>query len=112
MSEAVMEGSLAGSARRTEAQCYGDLAMGIVRQAVTDYEKVLLRLLLRSGNREALMRQKLELECFFHSEWYGILCDISPQKLKEQVRRNATDKAKAVIRRRNKKKLDSLMKSN
>lgn len=66
------------------------LAAGIVQQAVEDYrdaEKKLKNVPFfeREGDREAyIFRQEREMYRiikFFKSEWYGVLCDIDPDRI-------------------------------
>ena len=71
---------------------YPALAAAIVRQAVDDWreadrlEKGLVK--YSPTNLGAPKVAKDEIEKFFHSQWYGTLCDIDPdrilRKLKEE----------------------------
>ena len=66
------------------------LAAGIVMQSVEDYrdaEKKLKNVppFEREGDRERYIikyqKRKYEIVKFFRSEWYGVLCDIDPEKI-------------------------------
>lgn len=92
---------------------YQELVIAIIKQAERDYEKILLRLFSRptGARRTELLKAKAELEDFFHSDWYQTLTDVDGDKLIELARRNAVEKAKATIRRKQKKKLRDMEKS-
>ena len=66
------------------------LAAAIVQQAVEDYrdaEKKLKNVpnFEREGDRQAfigrLEKEKRDIVKFFRSEWYGVLCDIDPNRI-------------------------------
>ena len=57
---------------------YKKLAGAIVCTAVDDY-----RLALRENNKDLLD----SLDEFFHSDWYKTLCNLSPEKLLADIRR-------------------------
>ena len=66
------------------------LAAGIVQQAVEDYREAERRLknvpdFDNEADRERyiLKQQKSQYEIvkFFRSEWYGVLCDIDPERI-------------------------------
>lgn len=66
------------------------LAAAIVMQAVEDYrdaEKKLKNVppFEREGDRDRYIikyqKRKYEIVKFFRSEWYGVLCDIDPEKI-------------------------------
>lgn len=90
-----------------------ELAAAIVKSAADDYVTV-LRKLWRKGidiqKKRKLILKKVELEEFFHSEWYEALTDIDPDKMIYQCRVLAKEKEKAEIARKNKKKVKALMK--
>lgn len=69
------ERSAERSAVVENADCYENLANAIILQAVKDYKKALHRLDGNPRNRDAL-HDKVRLERFFHSAWYGILTDL------------------------------------
>ena len=57
------------------------LAAAIVERAVTDWHKAVSQL---EGNPdyEYAWADKDEIECFFESEWFELLCEISPDLTK------------------------------
>jgi hypothetical protein len=57
------------------------LAAAIVERAVTDWHKAVLQL---EGNPdyEYAWATKDEIEQFFESEWFELLCDINPEYTK------------------------------
>lgn len=66
------------------------LAAAIVQQAVEDYREAEKRLkdvppFEREGDRQAyigrLEKEKRDIVKFFRSEWYGVLCDIDPNRI-------------------------------
>ncbi len=87
--------------------------MAIVLQAVKDYIKAIRRMwnpkLSRAKKREAILA-KLELEEFFHSEWYDFLCDIDPDKVIYNCYLRAEEQEKETIRNQNKRKMKQLLK--
>ncbi len=90
-----------------------ELAAAIVKSAADDYVTV-LRKLWRKGidiqEKRKLLLEKVELEKFFHSEWYETLTDIDPDKMICQCRVLAKEIEKADIARKNKKKVKKLTK--
>lgn len=89
---------------------YEELMAAIIRQAVKDYERVLLRLFTCPAGKKKmeLEMEKIELEVFFHSDWYAALTDIDGDRLVEATRRHAVEKAKESIKRKHKKKLKEM----
>ena len=79
------ERSAERSAVVANADCYENLANAIILQAVKDYKKALHRLDDNPRNRDAL-HDKVRLERFFHSAWYGILTDLDPERLMSGVK--------------------------
>lgn len=79
------ERSAERSAVVENADCYENLANAIILQAVKDYQKALHRLDGNPRNRDAL-HDKVRLERFFHSAWYGILTDLDPERLMSGVK--------------------------
>ena len=70
------------------------LAAGIVQQAVEDYrdaEKKLKNVpeFAREGDRRAyvyqLEKEKRDIVKFLKSEWYGVLCDIDPDRILKKL---------------------------
>lgn len=66
------------------------LAAGIVQQAVEDYREAEKKLknvppFEREGDRDRYIikykKRKYEIVKFFRSEWYGVLCDIDPERI-------------------------------
>lgn len=94
-------------------QGYQDLIIAIIKQAVRDYETVLIRLFSRpaGAKKAALEMKKTELEVFFHSEWFGTLTDFDGDILIAAARKHAVEKAKEAIRRKHKKKLKDMEKA-
>lgn len=64
------------------------LANGIVEQAVKDY-RAALKTLRRHPNSKAAMATAMEVERFFHSDWYGQLTTIDPDYLIDRLRKEA-----------------------
>lgn len=91
-------------------ECYERLMAAIIKQAVKDYEAVLIALFRNpTGHRKIhLQLEKADLEAFFHSQWYEFLTDIDGDRILEAARRQAVEKEKAAIRRRMEKKLKKM----
>ena len=64
------------------------LANGIVEQAVKDY-RAAIRRLKRYPDSKAAMETAMEVERFFHSDWYATLTDIDPDYLIDRLRKEA-----------------------
>jgi hypothetical protein len=64
------------------------LANGIVEQAVKDY-RAALKTLRRHPDSKAAMATAMEVERFFHSDWYGQLTTIDPDYLIDRLRKEA-----------------------
>lgn len=62
------------------------LANGIVEQAVKDY-RAALKTLRRHPDSKAAMATAMEVERFFHSDWYGQLTTIDPDYLIDRLRK-------------------------
>lgn len=77
--------------------CYENLANAIVLLAVKDYKSTLHELEENPGNKDA-RHEKRSLEDFFHSQWYGILTDLDPERLisgvKERVKEETIERRK------------------
>ncbi len=90
-----------------------EFAAFIVKDAADIYV-LILRKLWRKGidiqKKRKLIQEKIELEEFFHSEWYEMLTDIDPDRLIYQCRILAKEKEKADITRKNRRKVKKLMK--
>ena len=86
---------------------YAELAMAVVRQALKDYESILIRLPSASpASARPLNYEKARIESFFHSEWYGMLCSLDGETLLRQVRLQAA----RAIREQEEKRQKKLMK--
>ena len=94
---------------------YRDLATAIVLLAVKDYKKT-LRAIWRNPKSEAerrkLIKDKTELEEFFHSGDYRMYCNIDPDKLIKNCHTTAIEDEKKAISRRNKRKIKEQLKEN
>ncbi len=92
---------------------YDDLAAAIVLQAVKDYVKAIRRMwnpkVSKAKKRDTIL-EKLELEEFFHSEWYEMLCDIDPDKVIYNCHLRAEEQEREAIRKQNKRKMKQLLK--
>ena len=64
------------------------LANGIVEQAVKDY-RAALKTLRRHPDSKAAMATAMEVERYFHSDWYGQLTTIDPDYLIDRLRKEA-----------------------
>ena len=102
--------TLPGGVSCSMEECYENLVAAIVKQAVRDYERILLQLFSRpTGEKQVrLNMEKVELEVFFHSAWYGTLTDIDGDRLIRTVRSHALDKAKEIIRKKHQKRLKEM----
>lgn len=70
---------------------YRALANAIIEQAVKDYREA-LRSLRRHPDSKAAMQTAMEIENFFHSDWYGVLTDIDPDYLIDRLRKETAYK--------------------
>ena len=94
---------------------YRALADTIVLQAVKDYKRVLRTLWdpkTSIGKKRKTMMEKLELEEFFHSDWYVILCDIDPDKLIYNCRQRALEQEKTAVMEIRKQHLKKIQEMN
>jgi hypothetical protein len=64
---------------------YENLANAIIVQAASDYTAALRRIKKNPRNKTA-MSEAMELERFFHSEWYGALTSVDPDYLIRRLR--------------------------
>lgn len=108
--ERILGRVLSGGASCSMEECYENLTAAIIKQAVRDYERVLTQLLFRpAGEKQIrLNMEKVELEVFFHSPWYGVLADIDGERMIREVRRCALDKAKERVKRKHQKRLKEM----
>ena len=67
---------------------YQALANAIIEQAVKDY-RAALKVLRRHPDSKAAMETAMEVERFFHSDWYTTLMDIDPDYLINRLRKEA-----------------------
>lgn len=87
---------------------YEELAANIVFQAVKDYVSIIRGLWLGEGKgakkKRAILLEKLELEAFFHSGWYGMLTDIDPDTLIDRCKVLGKQKAREAVIADNKRR--------
>lgn len=69
----------------TGIEPYENLANAIVEQAVEDYKTALLKLERNPNNKHAKL-DAFRLERFFHSDWYGKLTELDPDRLMNGAR--------------------------
>lgn len=72
------------------AENYDKLAKAIVKKAVDDYRTELRRLKYRkAGNRseESYSYRVFELEQFFLSDWFTVLCNVDGQSVIDAMRK-------------------------
>ena len=115
MGEGTVSGNMVwGRSAAGDEDAYRGLASAVVMQAVKDYTAIIQRMwrpdINLSAKRE-LLREKLELELFFHSDWYEMLTDVVPESLMHRCRELALEKEKDRIRQQNKKKIQRLKKA-
>ena len=113
-----IHGSFAGHESSADQSPWLDLTAAIVKQAAEDYMAVLCKIWKTAEKKDAadvkakrkLIVEKMELEEFFHSEWYEFLTDIDPDRLIFQCRVKAKEKMKKEIAQANKRKIKKLLK--
>ena len=66
-------------------EMYQRLAMAILKQAVLDYRKA-VRTLKYSPRDQKALSEKDNLERFFRSQWFSILCDLDGEELMRMAR--------------------------
>ena len=85
MKRTIIRGRMAGPEERPAIyDPWLDLRAAIVRQAAIDYIKVIRRMAnvdLPIEEKRNLIREKIELDEFFYSSWYDLLCDVPAEKL-------------------------------
>ena len=94
-------------------QPWQELCAAIVHRAVDEYIDVLRKMWtpgVSVHEQRMLMRQKMELEQFFHSDWYELLCDIEPQKIIQCSIIRAKELEREAIERNNRKAIKKLLK--
>ena len=67
---------------------YQALANAIIEQAAKDYRDAIHRL-KRYPDSKVAMETAMEVERFFHSDWYATLTDIDPDYLIDRLRKEA-----------------------
>ena len=76
--------------QREEDTGWYALSFAIVRQAVDDWRDAdkLLKGLVRYSNTGigSPTATKYEIVKFFHSQWYGTLCDINPERILNKLK--------------------------
>ena len=65
---------------------YRDMAGAIVVQAARDYRRA-LQMLKKNPKNEKAQMTKDEVERFFFSEWYQVLCEVEPTVVIREIRR-------------------------
>ena len=108
------QGFFSGGGGSSMGSPYTDLATAIVHQAVTDYIKIIRKLWtpnLSMTVKRRCVQKKMEIEAFFHSSWYEMLCDIDPDKVIVNCHRRAEERERESIKRRNQKKVQQLVKA-
>lgn len=69
---------------------YEKFANAIILQAVNDYRETLRKVRKNPQNREAL-NNALQIERFFHSEWYQTLTSVDGEYLTNKLRKEASE---------------------
>ena len=70
----------------SEELCWRSLALAIVLQAADDYRKALCRLKKNPTNKSNICRA-VDLEKFFHSAWYGMLCAVDGDSMIDELQK-------------------------
>ena len=70
--------------------CWQALANAIVAQAVKDY-RAALRALKKNREDRRAMAAAMEVEEFFHSDWYQLLTGVDGDYLIERLRKEAAE---------------------
>ena len=70
--------------------CWEELANAIVLRAVNDY-RLALRALMKAPENKRAMAMAMEVEKFFHSDWYTLLTDVDEEYLIEKLRKEALE---------------------
>ena len=71
----------------------GNLRFGIVEQAVDDYLSLLAGFIVPTTNCNLA-----ELERFFYSDWFSVLCKLEPRKAKKMILKYIVSKQKGSSR--------------
>ena len=67
-----------------DPRCFEMLANAIVKQAADEYRNA-RRVLIRMPNAGHLKEQILDVEKFFHSEWYQLITSVDGEYLLRQL---------------------------
>ena len=85
MKRTVIRGRMAGPEERPAIfDPWLELRAAIVRQAAIDFIHIMQKLWRTNiplEEKRQLMREKIELEEFFYSSWYDLMCEVPPEKL-------------------------------
>ena len=114
MRRTTMHGTMAGQEKGSAFfDPWLELRAAIVRKAVDDYIEI-LRKMWKPGvsvkDKRSLLKERLELERFFHSRWYDCLCDIPSDNLIRNCVTRAKEIEKEAIERKNKQEVKKLLK--
>ena len=109
-----IHGSVAGRENSSVFfQPWQELPAAIVRRAADDYIDV-TRKLWKSGksqeDKRLLLKDRIELERFFYSEWYECLCDVPARRLLCSCITRAKEMEREAIERKNKQEVKKLLK--
>ncbi len=109
-----IHGRMAGQGKSSAfSEPWQELCAEIVHKAADDYMDI-FRKLWKSGvsvqDKRLLMKEKIDLESFFHSEWYEFLCDIPPERMIRGCIAKAKELEKETIERKNKQEARKLLK--
>ena len=69
---------------------YEKLANAIVLQAVSDYRAALKKVKKNPKNRDAI-DEALQIEKFFHSEWYQVLTSVDGEYLVDRLQKEVSE---------------------
>lgn len=85
---------------------YDDFAAEIVIQAVKDYTGLLRKIWRNrsdSKRQQEFIIEMMEIEEFFHSDWFSALCDYDPDKVIWNCRHRAREQEEEAIRKKNRR---------
>lgn len=91
-------------------ECYARLAAAIVKAAIQDYEAVLIGLYSDPAEtkKKMLEHEKLDLESFFYSDRFDILCSLDAETVVQKTRQHALQKAMDRIEKRADKRIKEI----
>ena len=114
MKRKIMHGHMAGQEKCSAIyEPWQELCIAIVQRAADDYIAVMRKLWkpgLQVEKKRIFLKQKVDLEGFFHSEWYEFLCDIPPERLIRGCQNRARELEKEAIAQKNSKEVRKLQK--